>query len=99
MPHKLKSDQLDELFKAMQTLEKEEEFYNFFDDLCTISEIQAMGQRFAVAVMLYEGKTYQQIIEKTGASAATISRVQKCLNYGSDGYQTAIKRLGKNKGI
>jgi TrpR-related protein YerC/YecD len=91
--HKLKDEQTDRLFEAILALETVEECYNFFEDLGTISEIKAFAQRFAVAQMLTEKKTYREIHEKTGASEATISRVNRALNYGADGYRLALSRL------
>ncbi len=81
------------LIKAVLSLKNADECASFFDDICTIREIQDMGQRLDVALMLSDGKNYAEISEATGASSATISRVNKCLNYGSDGYSTVIKRL------
>ena len=82
-----------ELYKAILTLETEEEVMKFFDDLCTVSELQAMEQRFQVAMLLNEGMIYNDILEKTGASSATISRVNRSLQYGKDGYSVAFERL------
>jgi len=90
---KLKSKELDQLFEAILSLESTEECYRLFDDLCTISEIQAMSQRFEVAMMLRAGMTYQAIAQKTGASTATISRVNRCLSFGADGYRTVLDRM------
>ncbi|MGE5653284.1 MAG: YerC/YecD family TrpR-related protein [Bacillota bacterium] len=84
---------VDQLFRAILTLESIEECYRFFEDLCTINEIQSLAQRLEVARMLKVGYTYTHIEEKTGASTATISRVKRCLNYGADGYQTVLARL------
>ncbi len=95
MNSKLKSERLDDLFKAILNLESVEECYNFFEDLCTVSEIKAMGQRFHVASMLKRGCQYSAIVAETGASTATISRVNRCLTYGTDGYATALKRMGR----
>jgi len=95
MNTKLKDEHMDRLFKAILTLESVEECYGFFDDLCTISELKAMEQRFHVAVMLQEGHVYNDVVRETGASTATISRVNRCLRYGSDGYRLAIERLNK----
>lgn len=81
------------LFHAILALSSAEECYAFFDDICTIHELQALSQRMDVAMMLTEGKTYIEIGEKTGASTATISRVNRSLQYGSDGYKTVIERL------
>jgi TrpR-related protein YerC/YecD len=93
MNSKIKNDHTDNLFKAILTLENIEDCYDFFEDLCTISEIKAMAQRLEVAKMLKENHVYTDIEEKTGASSATISRVNRCLQYGSDGYQKVLKRL------
>ena len=81
------------LFKAILSLKTEEECAAFFDDICTIKEIQDLTQRLQVAEMLNRGEKHQKIEELTGASTATISRVNKCLNYGSGGYKTVIERL------
>lgn len=83
----------DLLYKAILKLETEEECYNFFQDLCTISEMRSMEQRFEVATLLNNGMIYNEILEKTGASSATISRVNRCLHYGADGYRTIIPRI------
>ena len=80
-------------FKAILSLENEEECAAFFEDICTIKEIQDISQRLSVAEMLNDGEKYQAIEEKTGASTATISRVNKCLNYGSGGYQAVLKKM------
>lgn len=93
MNSKLKNENTDELFKAILTLHTIDECYAFFDDLCTVPEIKAMSQRFAVARMLDEGEIYTEIVEQTGASTATISRVNRALHYGSDGYMLTINRL------
>ncbi len=92
---KLKDNMIDQLFEAILTLKTVDECYRFFDDLCTVNEIQAMSQRLEVARMLGRGYTYSQIEEETGASTATISRVKRCLNYGNDGYKMALERLGR----
>ncbi len=81
------------LFKAILSLKDEDECRRFLEDLCTISELQAMEQRFEVAVMLDEGRIYSEIAKDTGASTATISRVNKCLKYGADGYRAALDRM------
>ncbi len=93
MNSKIKAENTDVLFQAILTLQSVEECYAFFDDLCTVSEIKAMSQRFAVARMLDTGEIYNEIMEETGASTATISRVNRALHYGSDGYSLAIRRL------
>lgn len=89
-PH---SEATDKLFKAILTLETVEECYSFFEDACTIKEIIEISQRFEVAALLKQGISYTQISKETGASTATISRVNKCLTYGSDGYNTVLARL------
>jgi TrpR-related protein YerC/YecD len=83
---------MDELFRAVLSMETVEECYMFFEDLCTITELKSMEQRYQVARMLAEGKVYSDIANETGASSATISRVNRALNYGSDGYKIALKR-------
>ena len=88
----------DLLYKAILKLETEEECYNFFQDLCTISEMRSMEQRFEVATLLNNGMIYNEILEKTGASSATISRVNRSLNYGADGYTKIFERLDDEDG-
>lgn len=90
---KLRGKELDQLFNAVLTLKDLEECYRFFDDLCTVNEIQSLAQRLEVARMLREGKTYHKIETETGASTATISRVKRCLNYGNDAYELALERI------
>lgn len=81
---------MDTLFRAILKLESVEECYAFFEDVCTIKEMQDISQRFEVATLLHEGQSYLQISAKTGASTATIGRVNKCLHYGSGGYKKAL---------
>ncbi|WP_099224946.1 MULTISPECIES: YerC/YecD family TrpR-related protein [Listeria] len=90
---KLRGEGLDAFFEGILTLETLEECYAFFDDVCTVNEIQSMSQRFQVAKMLAEGKTYSVIEVETGASTATISRVKRSLNYGNDMYQVVFDRM------
>ncbi|MBU8880291.1 hypothetical protein BGM26_15170 [Bacillus sp. FJAT-29790] len=90
---KLRGKDLDQLFKSVLSLKDLEECYRFFDDLCTVNEIQSLAQRLEVARMLREGKTYHKIETETGASTATISRVKRCLNYGNDAYEMALERI------
>ena len=90
---KFKKNDIDELFKAILTLENEEDCYRFFEDICTINEIHAIAQRFQVAKLLSQKKTYTEIEAETKASTATISRVNKCLLYGAEGYTRVLKRL------
>lgn len=92
---KFKNKEIDDLFEAILALENEEECYRFFEDICTIKELQSIAQRLQVAKLLREKKTYSDIEEVTKASTATISRINKCLNYGSDGYQLILDRLEK----
>ncbi len=86
-------DEIKGLFRAILTLENIDECYKFFEDVCTIKEMQSIAQRLAVAKMLKSGETYQAIVSATGASTATISRVNRCLNYGDGGYNIVLKRL------
>lgn len=95
MSEKIRNQEMNDLFKAILTLENEEECYNFFMDICTINELQSIVQRYEVAKMLREKRTYQEIAKETGASTATISRVNRSLNYGNDGYEIVLERLGK----
>ena len=88
-----KKEKSDQLYKAIMQLQDEQECYEFFQDLCTVSELRSMEQRFEVACMLNKGMIYNDILEKTGASSATISRVNRSLQYGADGYAVAFKRL------
>ena len=87
----------DLLYKAILMLETEEECYNFFQDLCTISEMRSMEQRFEVAKLLNEGMIYNDILERTGASSATISRVNRSLQYGCDGYDKIFERIDRQE--
>ena len=90
---KFKSEEIDELFRAVLLLEDEEDCYRFFEDICTINEIHAIAQRLQVAKLLKEGKTYNEIESITKASTATISRINKCLLYGADGYQRILAKM------
>lgn len=90
---RLKSEDMDFLFEAILSLKNKEECYRFFEDICTITEIKAIEQRLQVAKMLKQKRTYLDIAQTTGASTATISRVNRCLNYGSDGYNLIFDRL------
>ena len=90
---KLKDELTDQLVKAILLLRTEEECYQFFEDVCTIGEIKALAQRLEVASMLKRRHTYEEIVERTGASTATISRVKRCLYYGADGYNIVLNRL------
>ena len=92
---KLKNQFTDELFEAILEVKDLEECYRFFEDICTVKEIQALSQRLKVAKLLQENKTYTEIESMTHASTATISRVNRCLVYGSDGYKLILERLEK----
>jgi len=94
---KLKNPELDLFFEAILQLDNIDECYNFFEDVATINEIKSLAQRIHVAKLLKEKKVYTEIAEKTGASTATISRVNKCLNYGAGGYELILDRLEKIK--
>ncbi len=95
MNKKIKTEAVDALFDAVLCLKTREECYNFFEDLCTVNELLSLSQRFEVASMLKDHKTYLEIAEKTGASTATISRVNRSLTYGNDGYELVFERLEK----
>lgn len=94
---KLRGEQLDQFFDAILSLKTREECYTFFDDVATMNEIQSLSQRLQVAKMLNEGSTYNEIEKQTKASTATISRVRRCLDYGSGGYEKILKRISKNE--
>lgn len=89
----LESKEMDFLMDAILSLKDRDECYRLFEDICTINEIKAIDQRLQVARMLKAGKTYIEVAKTTGASTATISRVNKCINYGSDGYDTVLSRI------
>ena len=93
----MKNESLDRFFEAILRLESLDDCYRFFEDVCTVKEIREIAQRLDVAKYLAEGKNYQEISAMTGASTATISRVNKCLNYGSGGYKSMLERLKENK--
>ena len=95
MSKKIRTDAVDYLFSAILSLKDKEECYTFFEYICTINELLSLSQRFEVAKMLREHKTYLEIADKTGASTATISRVNRSLNYGNDGYDMVFARIGK----
>ena len=94
---KFKRDDIDELFDAVLTLRDREDCYRFFEDICTINEIHAIAQRLQVAKLLSQKKTYSEIEPTTKASTATISRINKCLVYGADGYKRVLERLEEEK--
>ena len=96
MSKKIHTEAVDSLFDAVLSLKNREECYQFFEDVCTVNEILSLSQRFEVAKMLKEKKTYLEISEKTGASTATISRVNRSLNYGNDVYDMVFERISKD---
>ena len=93
MGKEIRTEAVQQLFDAVLTLENKEECYQFFEDLCTVNELLALAQRLQVARMLREEHTYLEVAEKTGASTATISRVNRSLNYGNDGYEMVFSKL------
>lgn len=93
----LHSPSMDRLFQAIMQLESVEACYAFFEDLCTVKEVQDMAQRFDAALLLSEGVSYQEIGRQIGISSATVCRVSKCLNYGAGGYRSAIEKLRKEE--
>lgn len=93
MNKKIRTNAVDHLFDAILSLREKEECYTFFEDLCTVNELLSLSQRFEVAAMLRDRKTYLEIADKTGASTATISRVNRSLNYGNDGYEMVFSRM------
>jgi len=92
-----KKQKTDGLYQAILRLRDEEECYRFFQDLCTVQELRSMEQRFDVAEMLYRGHVYSDILEATGASSATISRVNRCFSFGTGAYQEMFERLEAEK--
>ena len=97
MSKNIRTEAVDHLFEAILCLKDKEECYTFFEDVCTINELLSLSQRFEVAKMLMDKRTYLDISEKTGASTATISRVNRSLNYGNDGYDMVFKRMEEKK--
>ena len=97
MNNKLRTPAVEHLFEAILCLENTEECFDFFEDLCTVKEIKDMSQRLEVAVLLDKGLSYQKVSELTNVSSATISRVKRCLDYGSGGYTKAIAGMGEKK--
>ena len=96
---KLKNDQTDMLMNAMLRLETQDDAYRFFEDICTIAEIKSMAQRLEVATLLRKGVTYQEIARETGASSATISRVNRALLYGADGYVRVLDAMERDASL
>ena len=93
MSRNIHNERTDRLLDGILSLQNREEAYRFFEDLCTVNELESLGQRFEVAGMLREDRSYQDIAQTTGASTATISRVNRCLNYGTDGYVMVLDRM------
>lgn len=93
MSKKIRTEAVNHLFEAILCLQNAEECYSFFEDICTVNELLSLSQRYEVARMLRNHNTYLEIAEKTGASTATISRVNRSLNYGSDGYDMVFSRM------
>ncbi len=93
MNEKLRDAHTDRLFEAILALKDQDECYSFFEDLCTVAEIKSLAQRLTVAILLRRGGTYSEICEATGVSTATISRVNRALEYGADGYKTVLSRI------
>ena len=89
----------EKMYQAILSLQNVDECMRFFDDLCTVTELRAMEQRFQVAALLEQGCIYNEILQQTGASSATISRVNRCLQYGKDGYRMALDRLKELDGV
>jgi TrpR-related protein YerC/YecD len=92
----IRTESVSQLFEAILTLQNKDECFDFFEDLCTVNELLSLAQRFQVAKMLREDHTYLEVAEKTGASTATISRVNRSLNYGNDGYDMVFSRMKKD---
>ncbi len=97
MPNKLKRKNTDELFRAILSLKDLEECHEFFEDLCTMKELADMAQRVETAQMLLDGKTYEQIVKAVEISTATISRINRCIQYGTGGYEKILLRLADQK--
>ena len=97
MTKKIRTEEVDHLFEAILTLQNKDECYQFFEDVCTVNELISLAQRYEVAQMLRNKNTYLEIAEKTGASTATISRVNRSLNYGNDGYDMVFARICKDE--
>ncbi len=93
----IRSEEMNKLFEAVMKLNTIEECYSFFEDICTIKEMQDMAQRLAVAVLLDKGENYQKISQQVNVSTATISRVSKCLRYGSGGYRLALDKMKESE--
>jgi TrpR-related protein YerC/YecD len=96
MEKTIQTESVKEFFQAIMALQNEEEYFAFFEDICTVNELLSIAQRFAVAKMLHEDKTYIEVAGKTGASTATISRVNRILNYGNGSFEMLFDRMGQS---
>ncbi len=99
MDERLLDPLTDQLFKGILSLERVQECYSFFEDLCTVGELKSLSQRLEVARMLKKGCKYEEIVERTGVSSATISRVKKSLHYGANGYHLVLGRISEQEGV
>ena len=97
MEKTIRTETVEEFFSAIRSLKTEEEFFQFFEDICTTNEVLSIADRLRVAKLLYEGKTYIEIAKETGASTATISRVNRSMGYGNGSYEYIFERLGVKK--
>ncbi len=93
MEKTIRTESVEEFFRAVMTLQNEEEFFSFFEDICTVQEVVSIAQRFSVARMLHDNKTYVEVAKATGASSATISRVNRSMNFGNGSYDMIFDRL------
>lgn len=93
MEKTIRTESVEEFFRAVMTLQSEEEFFSFFEDICTVQEVVSIAQRFSVARMLHDNKTYVEVAKATGASSATISRVNRSMNFGNGSYDMIFERL------
>ena len=97
MAKTIRTEAVDDFFEAIMTLKSKEEFYHFFEDICTTNEVLSIAERLEVAKLLYQNKTYVEIAKQTGASTATISRVNRSLGYGNGSYDFVFERMGISK--
>lgn len=97
MEKTIRTESVEEFFRAVMTLQNEEEFFSFFEDICTVQEVVSIAQRFSVARMLHDNKTYVEVAKATGASSATISRVNRSMNFGNGSYDMIFDRLQQEK--
>lgn len=97
MAKTIRTEAVDDFFEAIMALKTKEEFYNFFEDICTTNEVLSIAERLEVAKLLYQNKTYVEIAKQTGASTATISRVNRSMSYGNGSYDFIFERMGISK--